>query len=313
MGNETSVPEADGLQPPSQIAPDSDATSMRVGGKAVKLAKAVLQKATHGGGGGGGGGDQSDRSDATDKFYPAQEQYSPNSSVSSSQQQQQYYSNGGPKSEEMSPNSSIPVMYASEGGGVKPSATTAGAADKAANSIRTSGQAVRNGGRALINSMRNLTVATAGSGSGRNMSASGTATAPRSGGLKKEENEWESNWDEDDEDDSSESDEDNTASPAPVAPKPLSRPPNVTQRQQQQPPPPPMPTLQQHSTDMTTAVRPKTSRMYEKPNVQMFLPLLRVLGKGSFGKVRYCFAWFLFVRCISYRFVSAVIHDQHKC
>ena len=24
---------------------------------------------------------------------------------------------------------------------------------------------------------------------------------------------------------------------------------------------------------------------YEKPNVQMFLPLLRVLGKGSFGKV----------------------------
>jgi hypothetical protein len=278
MGNETSVPEADGLQPPSQIAPEpSDATSMRVGGKAVKLAKAVLQKATdrH-------GGDHSE-----EKFYPAQEQYSPNSSVSSSQQ---YHSNGGPKSEDMSVQSSIPVMYASEGGGTK--ATTAGAhassstADKAANSIRTSGKAVRNSGRALINTMRNLTVTTNGSGSSRNLSASGT-TAPRSGGLKKEENEWESNWDEDGEDDSSESDDDDATPP--VAPKPSSRPPyGMSSSMPQQPPPPPMPTLQHSSTDsIVTPIRPMTMSMYEKPNVQMFLPLLRVLGKGSFGKVRY--------------------------
>lgn len=35
-----------------------------------------------------------------------------------------------------------------------------------------------------------------------------------------------------------------------------------------------------------TGVVSPESPDYEKPNVQMFLPLLRVLGKGSFGKVR---------------------------
>lgn len=35
-----------------------------------------------------------------------------------------------------------------------------------------------------------------------------------------------------------------------------------------------------------TGVMQEQSIDYEKPNVEMFMPLLRVLGKGSFGKVR---------------------------
>mmetsp|Transcript_9543 Transcript_9543/g.15897 ORF Transcript_9543/g.15897 Transcript_9543/m.15897 type:complete len:670 (+) Transcript_9543:467-2476(+) len=303
MGNETSVPEDDGLQPPSQIPPPADSAtdgSMRVGGKAVKLAKAVLQKATD-------RGDHSESSRTStdggypggEKFYTAQEQYkiSPKSSASSSPQQQYYSnnSNGGgyqKGGDELSPHSSIPVMFASEGG-VKPPPPPHNAAAQAANSIRTGGKAVRNGGRAIMNSMRNLTVAT--SGSGKNMSA------PRSGGLKREENEWETNWDEDGEDSSSEEEEEQQgAVPSPPKQKQPSRPPNLAvsqkqkqQQQQQSSPLPQLPTLAPSQgiaevlLENNLAIRPKPP-VSEKPNVQMFLPLLRVLGKGSFGKVVLC-------------------------
>lgn len=297
MGNETSLPEADGLQPPSQIPPhgaaESEGGSLRTGGKkAVKLAKAVLSKATDGNNFRGDHGDISTGSypqqTGSEKFYPAQEQYSPKPPP------QQYY-NGQKSSAQGDAHVREPIMFASEGGGgarPPPPPHNSNAAQHAASSIRTGGKAVRNGGRALINSMRSLTVAT---GTGKN----GGTTAPRSGGLKKEENEWETNWDEDGDDSSSEEDED-VSTPAAAAiphiqpkPQPIARPPNVQALRQSATPA--LPTLAMSGgsnllgfENNSLSVRPKVP-MYEKPNVQMFLPLLRVLGKGSFGKVRYYF------------------------
>ena len=180
------------------------------------------------------------------------------------------------------------------------------AAASAANSLRSGGKAVRNSGRALFNSMKNLSLVRSGSN------------------LKptKDESEWESKWDDDEDSDSDESEAmQESKIPAETARSALSQPSEKTQMngghhvvsyQHQQPPLPQQPAALQPQ-DLPTNLKPQPTKqpsaksvtddeeglewdtlagtgptqppVYEKPNVQMFLPLLRVLGKGSFGKV----------------------------
>lgn len=273
MGNEASVPEDEGLQPPSQIPPNGvhePATeSMRVG-KAFKAAKAVLQKAADG---------TVFRETGGESFYPSQEQ------------SKQYLKE--PASISTIP---IPVMYTAEGGAnlknnmQSPApAAAAAAAQQAANSIRTGGKVVRNGGRALINSMRNLTVGTGTTKSDKQNSASERSVpqAPNSG-LFRAENAWETNWDDDeDEEDSDDGTEhDQATSPQKPPPSPA-EPPDLLRE--------PVPVIPHFSPGLNHQewdnglIANHKPPVHEKPSVQMFLPLLRVLGKGSFGKVR---TWF---------------------
>ena len=193
-------------------------------------------------------------------------------------------------------------------------------------------------GAALISSMRNLTVG---------------AFSKATNNTKKDETDWEKQWDEDeedsDDDDDSSSSETGTASAPlhqqirppmdvghsemPVPPQPSSMgsssfqsaataavdapppsmliPSKVAMQQQPhdlasewdmagiQPPtavvdsaaiPPSTQSqstvLSSSSTALPQAPPSQQQSVVEKPNVQMFLPMLRVLGKGSFGKVR---------------------------
>jgi len=201
----------------------------------------------------------------------------------------------------------IGVMYASEN-----SHRTL----NASSSVRQlGGKVVRDGGRNLINAMKNLSL----KGSNRDL---------------KQENEWETRWDEDDDDDSDDDTEDDRKmapivaagmKPAPAAaPKvhlrpgmdnshssavPLKRPPTdvipptpvpvrdllSTDEIQKLEPASPTPTTETTATaalqsssswdSQSNSQTAESEASYEKPNVQMFLPLLRVLGKGSFGKV----------------------------
>jgi hypothetical protein len=265
MGNEASVPEDEGLQPPSHTTPNGGhepaSESMRVG-KAFKAAKAVLQKAADG---------TVFRDTGGESFYPSQEQ------------SKQYYEDTS------SSTIPIPVMYTAEGGAsiknhLQSTPAAAAAAQQAANSIRTGGKVVRNGGRALINSMRNLTVGTGSAKSEKQLSAAERSVpqAPSSGKFRAE-NAWETNWDDDeDEDDSDESrEQDHTTSPQ-QPPASLAEPPDLL-RQPLPNIPYFAPGLNQEWDNGALAIKPP---VHEKPSVQMFLPLLRVLGKGSFGKVR---------------------------
>lgn len=259
MGNEASVPEDEGLQPPSQIPPNGELSeSIRVG-KALKVAKAVLQKAT----------DASVfRDSAGESVHPSQEH------------SKQIYEDT---------TACIPVMYTAEGGaGFKqvPNAATPGAAAQAAISIRTGGKVVRNGGRALINSMRNLAVGSGAPKSDKSSSAERVVPpAPNSGGLFKAENAWETNWDDDDddEDDSDDSTEEEVVILPEKPPALPDQPSDLVSM-----PLPMIPMLTKGLSNEWENGFPLQSKPppYEKPSVQMFLPLLRVLGKGSFGKVR---------------------------
>jgi hypothetical protein len=202
------------------------------------------------------------------------------------QNQQTNYSNGENKSAHA--HATIPVMFASEGGSkahlqqsphhASALQSSAGsAASQAANSIRTHGKTVvSKGGRALFNSMRNLTV-----------------SGLKKGGQQKDENEWEAKWDEDDDESDGEEEILMSASqehlhvpsvtPTPPPQDLLSEPlPQIPQLPPQLPPPSGLP-----PPEWETPIRPKAP-VSEKPNIQMFLPLLRVLGKGSFGKVSTC-------------------------
>lgn len=186
-------------------------------------------------------------------------------------------------------------MYTAEGGAsfknnlqTPAPAAAAAAAQQAANSIRTGGKVVRNGGRALINSMRNLTVGTGATKSERQLGNSERSVPPApSSGLFRAENAWETNWDDDeDEDESDESTEHDHSTSPQKPPASPTRPPDLSRE--------PLPTISQFSPGLNHQewdngiLANHKPPVHEKPSVQMFLPLLRVLGKGSFGKVVLC-------------------------
>lgn len=126
---------------------------------------------------------------------------------------------------------------------------------------------------------------------------------------------WDKQWFDDDDDDDDDEDEDDTAvevAQKKVEPQPslsiirpgldtghtssMHMPPEVvTPSPPRAAPPPPLPYAVTKEPDLLHPVAAtNTSSILEgagggrKPDVQMFLPMLRVLGKGSFGKVTYC-------------------------
>jgi hypothetical protein len=252
MGNEASIPEDEGLKPPSQGPPQGELHEALRVGKALKVAKSVLQKA----------------SDAT----AFRDQNVDSTNAVNHPYSQNYYEDV---------HAPISSTYSSEGIVSVKALSTSAAAQQAANTIRSGGKVVRNSGRALMNSMRNLTVGTTGKlgvYSDRTLQP-----APSSGESLRAEHAWETNWDDDDDDD--DSDENNGDAdrylPLPIVSEvSVPAPENAVN---------PLPYLQHVRQEWNSelSLRPKPLNVYEKPNLQAFLPLLRVLGKGSFGKVCY--------------------------
>ena len=233
---------------------------------------------------------------------PAQHQpYDPRQQSHQQLLQQQHYQHapsGGdastdPMDTTQPPQPMVGVMYATD------SSSHATMSRSTGSSFRNGGKVVREGGRKVINSLKNLSLGQRGSKKK----------------MQKDENEWETKWDEDDDD----SDEEITdskigsviaaahlrpgmdgghSSPSPVMPMMVQISPMVLLSEE--------PTLRvavatrQQATvisavdvdglewDTGTGLDVITQQVskYERPNIQMFLPLLRVLGKGSFGKVR---------------------------
>ncbi len=227
-----------------------------------------------------------------------QQQQQQHPQQSQQQQQQQYYNNNN--------NGYTNGDFTSASG----TATT----PKKGIGFRPSGRA----GAAIINSMKNLSLGSSVLG------RSGNNTASPSKGTRTTSKDWETKWDEDDDSDGEE-EQNATKPPAPqhqaVSPQ---RPPpqnvqNLAHAQQHHValtmppmirpgmdiglscPSPDVPTTVAQKVHLVTATPeqgvedgvewdtgaiPSESSDYDKPNVQMFLPLLRVLGKGSFGKVK---------------------------
>lgn len=217
------------------------------------------------------------------------------------QQQQQHYNQGY--------NVNGDTSYS----GQAPSAPSAAPVKKGLG-FRPSGRA----GAAIINSMKNLSLGSGVLHRGNQHSSS------KLGGMGSSTNtkEWETKWDEDDSDGEEEIHakppaHQNSVSPAPplhpsshqhhdVSTMPPMVRPGLDVGLSSPPPtsaiapmsPTEQPQTKAHLVTATpeqpgmedgvewdTGVVPPDSLDYEKPNVQMFLPLLRVLGKGSFGKV----------------------------
>jgi len=188
---------------------------------------------------------------------------------------QQYYSQSGypPGGEHAKANAAIPAST---------STTTASTPTKKGLNFRPTGRA----GAAILNSMKNLSL-----GSSRNVNK---ATAQ----------DWEQRWDEDDDSDEGEDQSDTfTNQPAHTTTQaaaahhvpPFSRPgmdplPPISSPVPQTESKPhlvtatPEPGMTEDGVEWDTGIF-APGHEYEKPNVQMFLPMLRVLGKGSFGKV----------------------------
>ena len=196
-------------------------------------------------------------------------------------------------------------------------APTTNATPKKGMAFRPTGRA----GAAFINSMKNLNIGSAVLG---RASSQANHSSP-SKGTRATSKEWETRWDEDDDDDddSEEEFQDQTTA-KPPAPQHLqgssSRngyniPLNHNQHAATTMPPlirpgmdmglssptPQIPSIDTSKAHLVTATPEPGAEDgvewdtgvaapgvpdYEKPNMQMFLPLLRVLGKGSFGKVR---------------------------
>jgi hypothetical protein len=196
-------------------------------------------------------------------------------------------------------------------------------------------------GAAIINSMRNLSLGTAISRASPKNNNAGTNNINN---IKSSVNDWETRWDDDEDDSEGEEDEKppaaNNTLPLQLRPgmdnfasTPTKLPDLQYNHQQSQSQPQPQKahlvtatpedqrqqqTQQQQlpssQADADDGVEWDSGAMlgagdpHEKPNVQMFLPLLRVLGKGSFGKVR---------RFIAYAFYASQImtatqpHVQH--
>jgi len=304
MGNESSIPEGDGLQPPSQIPPQASfdtANESRGSGKALsKVVKAALQRNTV---------EQDSARIKGDHHYShtqqnQQQKYTYGSQQASGDNDYNNISQVGPHNQKpkhvrkspLDHSQTIPVMYASEGGAsMRNNQNTASTNSSATGLALTGSKAVRNGGRALINSMRNLTVATG------NLKTTGLSR--KVDPVQREENEWETRWDaDDDESDGEEEHQDVKVErdPMPVGPPKLTSTTPVdllsaavtvtapsTQQMKISPPIPQLGDARDRDSGREKELcdGQKSSPAYEKPNVQMFLPLLRVLGKGSFGKV----------------------------
>lgn len=138
-----------------------------------------------------------------------------------------------------------------------------------------------------------------------------TRKQQQQGGAAKEVNDWETKWDEDDDD----SEEGEEAIPGNEQQYVEKLPPSESQHQPLHPHMRPgidaglgkTLGMEQHHAHLTASTSDSVPQQQksqlsvedgvewdtgaqislEKPNVQMFLPLLRVLGKGSFGKVHF--------------------------
>jgi len=259
------------------------------------------------------------------------------------QQNQSHYNQGGPQH----PNniSSVPQHYGSQP--KRPPQQPTGhvnASTLGSGGFYPAPQAKKSGrGKALINSMRNLSIgntirsgvqATAHVAAATASAAVATAASVNAsvksskGGVA----EWETRWDEDDDDSDGEDDEDETGASA-LAKTQLHHPAQQTafgsgmdsghsgmlpsaqgvvsldhhhkaqpQPQAASPPGSPMRDQQQATDDGVEWDTGANQDLTTKPNVQMFLPLLRVLGKGSFGKV--CSADCLLVKIFVLRKIS---------
>lgn len=336
MGNEASIaqqPENDGLQPPSQTQPAEafDHSNIRTSSQTIN---AMFRR----GGQKPDDGHDTARTSAENGHMPFGSPSAASLSLSAQQLQAHQYINSHMRSPELLyVNSQIPVqhqpydprqqshlqqqhqnyhhtplerdssadpmdlaqpthptvgvMYANDSSNV--SSRTTG------NSFRNGGKVVREGGRKVINSLKNLSLGQRGSKKK----------------TQKDENEWETKWDEDDDESDEEIDDvkmgpvsavthlrpgmdggHSSLSPTMATVEPVRLTALISQEA----------TLhvaiatRQHAalesaldanglgwetgTDLDM-ISPQDS-LYERPNIQMFLPLLRVLGKGSFGKVR---------------------------
>mmetsp|Transcript_1461 Transcript_1461/g.1965 ORF Transcript_1461/g.1965 Transcript_1461/m.1965 type:complete len:642 (-) Transcript_1461:393-2318(-) len=284
MGNETSAPEDDGLQPPSQIPPQTSFETSNESRGPLKVVKAALQRTNV---------DPDPRVSGDNNYSHNQQQtYSYNSTSAGDGNNFSHTSKSGfhnqkaahMRNKSLDPSQAVPVFFASasEGGaGVRNSQNQASSLPTSSgmNSVpaiaASSSKAVRNGGRALINSMRNLTVA--------------TGSRKSNHGPQREENDWETKWDEDDDESDGEEEEVNNEAKKEIQKQAvdlLSEPIGASQSNPSQTPPQ-IPKVG-FTGDLDwekTSVNETKPPEYDKPNVQMFLPLLRVLGKGSFGKV----------------------------
>lgn len=158
-------------------------------------------------------------------------------------------------------------------------------------------QGANTAGRTIINSMKNLTLTRKPS------------QIQRQASNGKSVNDWEKQWDEDDDDEDDEEEEQvestDVKTPAAAQPlhrqmrpgldaglssAPLSSAPLVTSTPPQKPHVVTEESIDQLKPVPDDGVEWDTGDPLEapldKPKVEMFLPLLRVLGKGSFGKVR---------------------------
>jgi hypothetical protein len=184
------------------------------------------------------------------------------------QQEQQYFNQNGYTTGES-------VKPAANGSTATPTTTPT---KKPGLNFRPSGRA----GAAILNSMKNLSL-----GSGRNLNKPTTTQ------------DWETKWDEDEDSDEGEVDQEGAqklpAHPAhapPLTTRPamdvvgISSPTQPVEPKVHLVTATPEQGLGEDGVEWDTGVYTQDHE-HEKPNMQMFLPLLRVLGKGSFGKVCY--------------------------
>lgn len=319
MGNEGSVPEGQGTDdelehqaraPPSHSNATQSTMQSRSGGRMINALRRDKNKqndpgetmGTHTSNGypmNGDGGSYSTGEDGVMMSQEQQQQYYQQQEMYQIQQQtqmppnQSHAQHGGQKQQYAStpaPQRNDAPGGQQEVGGMYQSQAKE---KKGGMNFRSSGR-----GAAIINSMKNLSI------SGAIQKAADKAKSGKIGG---EVNEWETKWDEDDDDDD-ESDDGNqgreihsnkplhsqVGSTTGSSNAPLATDENCAQPQQKAhlvtatPESDKRPLQRVDTTDGavwdTGLMQGQPSQ--DKPNVQMFLPLLRVLGKGSFGKVR---------------------------
>jgi hypothetical protein len=182
-----------------------------------------------------------------------------------------------------------------------PSQSEAESTHQSPTRVKKGGMNFRSTGRgaAIINSMKNLSLSSA-----IQKATEKTKSGKVAGG---EVNDWETKWDEDDDDESDDDEENENHSTMPLHPQ--MRQPATISTDTPQPMDPTLVQTQQQKAHLVTATPESDShpsqhgpnahgatwdtaiihegKTEDKPNVQMFLPLLRVLGKGSFGKVSF--------------------------
>ncbi|CAJ1950296.1 unnamed protein product [Cylindrotheca closterium] len=303
MGNEGSVPEGHEAEeefeyqaraPPSYSNPTNPTNQQRSGGRMMNALRREKSKQNAAGGvmgsnttnglstGGssyvtaGDGGNRTQQSLYPDEVWQNQQNHFQQHSQSHNSGNQQAWN---PSSSQQRNNSSV---VSQDGGGSYQSPTRV---KKTGMNFRPS---VR--GAAIINSMKSLSISSA------IQKAADKAKLAKGGGI----NDWATKWDEDDDsDDDDENVETNQKQPlhppldqaavppsaAVVAGSPWSEAQSKAHCVTATPDSDirPMPTSSGGSNSWEP--QPIQRQPQDKPNVQMFLPLLRVLGKGSFGKV----------------------------